>query len=127
MDSVAGAVSFENVTFQYDDADAPALQDVTLDVRSGETVAFVGPSGSGKSTILNMVIGFLAPTSGTIRIDGNSVSDIDLRSYRRFMAVVPQESLLFEEVSATTSPTDRTTSVMSRCGTLYDPRMLRGS
>lgn len=96
VDSVAGAVSFENVTFQYDDADAPALQDVTLDVRSGETVAFVGPSGSGKSTILNMVIGFLAPTSGTIRIDGNSVSDIDLRSYRRFMAVVPQESLLFE-------------------------------
>ncbi len=96
VDSVAGAVSFENVTFQYDDADAPALQDVTLDVRSGETVAFVGSSGSGKSTILNMVIGFLAPTSGTIRIDGNSVSDIDLRSYRRFMAVVPQESLLFE-------------------------------
>ncbi|WP_051196557.1 ABC transporter ATP-binding protein [Jonesia quinghaiensis] len=96
MDDVRGDVEFDNVTFQYDDADTPALHNVTLAVPAGETVAFVGPSGSGKSTILNMVIGFLSPTGGTLRVDGQDMSDVDLRSFRKHMAVVPQESLLFE-------------------------------
>lgn len=96
MNSVAGAVRFENTGFQYSDAQAPALRDINLDVAAGETIAFVGPSGSGKSTILNMVIGFLSPTSGKLLIDGQNMAEVDLRTYRKHLAVVPQESLLFE-------------------------------
>jgi len=93
---VTGRVTFDDVSFQYDDADHTAISHVSLDVRAGETIAFVGPSGSGKSTILNMVIGFLGATSGTLSIDGRDMSELDLRSYRKHLAVVPQESLLFE-------------------------------
>ena len=94
---VAGAVRFEHVGFAYDDApDEHAIEDFSLDVVPGETVALVGPSGSGKSTVLNLVIGFLKPTSGRILLDGRDVTGLDLRSYRRHLAVVPQESLLFE-------------------------------
>ncbi|MBB2923993.1 ABC transporter ATP-binding protein [Cellulomonas cellasea] len=94
---VAGAVRFEDVRFAYDDApDEHAVDGLTLDVAAGETVALVGPSGSGKSTVLNMVIGFLAPTQGRILLDGRDMAGLDLRTYRRFLAVVPQESLLFE-------------------------------
>src|SRR5665648_1051300 len=94
---VRGTVEFDHVQFAYDDApDIPVVQDVTFRVDPGETVALVGPSGSGKSTMLNMVIGFLHPQQGAIRIDGQDLVDLDLRTYRRFLAVVPQESILFE-------------------------------
>lgn len=94
--AVAGRVTFEQVAYRYDDAAAPAISDLTLDVPAGETIALVGPSGSGKSTVLNMVIGFLRPTSGRILVDGQDMAGLDLRSYRKHIAVVPQESLLFE-------------------------------
>jgi ATP-binding cassette subfamily B protein len=94
---VAGGVRFEDVRFAYDDApDEHAVDGLTLDVAAGETIALVGPSGSGKSTVLNLVIGFLAPTRGRILLDGVDMAGLDLRTYRRFLAVVPQESLLFE-------------------------------
>jgi ATP-binding cassette subfamily B protein len=97
VSEVAGAVRFEHVGFAYDDApDEHAIEDLSLDVVPGETVALVGPSGSGKSTVLNLVIGFLKPTTGRILLDGRDVTGLDLRSYRRHLAVVPQESLLFE-------------------------------
>ena len=59
-------------------------------------IALVGPSGSGKSTLINMVIGFLRPQSGRILIDGRDLSSYDLRSYRKHISVVPQESVLFD-------------------------------
>jgi len=94
---VSGSVAFESVTFAYDDApDEHAIEGFTLSAVPGETVALVGPSGSGKSTVLNMVIGFLKPTSGRILLDGRDMAELDLRSFRHFLAVVPQESLLFE-------------------------------
>lgn len=95
--AVSGRVDFEDVSFAY--ADAPeetAVDRLDLHVRPGETIALVGPSGSGKSTVLNLVIGFLTPTSGRLVLDGRDMAELDLRSYRRFLAVVPQESLLFE-------------------------------
>lgn len=95
--SVQGSFRFENVSFAYADApDEHAISGLELDVHSGETIAFVGPSGSGKSTILNMVIGFLRPVQGRILLDGENMEDLDLRSYRQHLAVVPQESFLFE-------------------------------
>lgn len=94
--SVAGAFSFENVDFYFPDSDTHAVRDFALEVRPGETTAFVGPSGSGKSTLLNLVIGFLRPSGGRILLDGVDMARLDLRTYRRFLSVVPQESILFE-------------------------------
>jgi ATP-binding cassette subfamily B protein len=67
-----------------------------LTVQPGETIAFVGPSGAGKSTLLNLLLGFIRPTGGQILLDGVDMDQIDLRSYRAFLSVVPQESLLFD-------------------------------
>jgi ATP-binding cassette subfamily B protein len=97
LTEVRGRVELDHVVFAYDDApDIPVVADVTLRVDPGQTIALVGPSGSGKSTMLNMVLGFLHPQQGAIRVDGHDLTDLDLRTYRRFLAVVPQESILFE-------------------------------
>ena len=94
--AVEGRVTLEHVSLTYAGATGPAVVDVSLDVPAGETVAFVGQSGSGKSSLLNLVIGFMSPTSGRVLLDGVDLMDLDRRSYRQFVAVVPQESLLFE-------------------------------
>lgn len=98
VDEVRGEFTFDAVGFRYDDATETdvAVADLDLAVPAGQSIAFVGPSGSGKSTVLNMVIGFLRPTSGRILLDGKDMAGLDLRSYREHLAVVPQESLLFE-------------------------------
>ncbi|HEY0945826.1 MAG TPA: ABC transporter ATP-binding protein [Opitutaceae bacterium] len=94
--SVDGAFVFENVGFCYAQSDAHAVRDFALTVAPGETIALVGPSGAGKSTVLNLVIGFVRPTEGVIRLDGRDMAELDLRTYRRWLSVVPQESILFE-------------------------------
>ncbi|GGS66424.1 ABC transporter ATP-binding protein [Planobispora rosea] len=95
--AVRGEVEFRDVAFGYgEDGAAPAVRDFTLKVAPGETIALVGPSGAGKSTVLNLVIGFLRPTAGRILLDGRDMETLDLRTYRRFLSVVPQESILFE-------------------------------
>jgi ATP-binding cassette, subfamily B, bacterial len=96
VEHVDGRLTFDHVSLTYPDAEQPALVDICLDVRAGETVALVGPSGSGKSSMLNLVIGFLTPTDGRLLIDGRDRRDLDLRGYRRFLGVVPQETLLFD-------------------------------
>ncbi len=89
-----GEYEFKNVYFKYDDK-TPVLTDFSLTVKKGETVALVGESGSGKSTVLNLVIGFNKLDSGSFKIDGIDAADIDMRSYRRFISMVPQNSILF--------------------------------
>ncbi len=93
---VDGHIQLERVTHRYDGSDRDAVSEVALDIRPGETVAFVGSSGSGKSTMLNLVLGFVRPTGGRILLDGADMQTLDLRSVRRFVSVVPQESVLFE-------------------------------
>lgn len=95
VDSVRGAVEFQGVSHAYDNG-RPAVRDFTLSVTPGETVALVGASGAGKSTVLNLVIGFIRPTSGRLLLDGTDMNTLDLRTYRRFLSVVPQESILFD-------------------------------
>ncbi|MGJ6965468.1 ABC transporter ATP-binding protein [Streptosporangium sp. G11] len=92
--SVRGEVEFRDVEFSY--GEETAITGFDLTVTPGETIALVGPSGAGKSTVLNLVIGFLRPTSGRILLDGRDMETLDLRTYRRFLSVVPQESILFE-------------------------------
>jgi ATP-binding cassette subfamily B protein len=90
---VAGRFQFQQVCFEYD-GKQPALHNIELDVQPGETIAFVGASGAGKSTLLNLVVGFVRPTSGKILLDGQDMNTLDLRTYRQFISVVPQETVL---------------------------------
>ena len=92
---IYGEFVFKDVTFRYNNIDRPVLHNLNLHVDKGETIALVGESGAGKSTILNLVIGFNQVNSGEVLIDGHNMKDIDLRSYRKYLAVVPQTSILF--------------------------------
>ncbi|MGN7457720.1 ABC transporter ATP-binding protein [Paenibacillus pasadenensis] len=92
---LSGEYRFEDVQLKFPDGDQHVLEEVSLDVRAGECIAFVGESGAGKSTILNLVIGFLNPTSGRVLVDGVPLSALDLSEYRRHLAVVPQTNILF--------------------------------
>lgn len=86
---------FEGVGFKYKGSDRHVLQDFSLTVKPGETVAFVGESGSGKSTILNLIIGFYKPQSGKIWVDGIPMNELSMRRYRRSLAIVLQNNILF--------------------------------
>ena len=92
---VKGCFTFKNVGFRYKNTDFPVLKDLNLNVREGETIALVGESGAGKSTILNLVIGFHMAQEGSVLMDGKDLREIDLRTYRKHLAVVPQTSILF--------------------------------
>ena len=94
LEKITGDFDFKDVSFHYDDS-KEILYRFNLSVKSGETVALVGESGAGKTTILNLLIGFIKPVGGHIYLDGNDLNDIKLRSYRDFVAVVPQNTILF--------------------------------
>ncbi|MFW5696146.1 MAG: ABC transporter ATP-binding protein, partial [Phototrophicaceae bacterium] len=96
VSAVRGRFDFEGVSFAYPKTDDSSIVDLTFTVQPGETVAFVGPSGSGKSTLLNLIIGFIRPTSGRILLDGQDMNQLDLRTYRQFLSVVPQDTVLFD-------------------------------
>lgn len=95
LKKLKGEYRFENVSFHYDDDEQLVLKDFNIDIKQGETIAFVGESGSGKTTIINMIIGFFSPNEGEIYIDGRNIKDIDIHSYRKRLAVVPQNTILF--------------------------------
>lgn len=90
-----GEINFENVSFSYPRGREVALREISLCIKAGETIAFVGESGSGKSTLVNLAIGFRQPTTGRIKLDGRDLRELDLRTYRRQIGVVPQTTLLF--------------------------------
>lgn len=94
INSLRGEYEFRNVSFSYD-SEQHLISNLNLKVKAGETIAIVGPSGSGKSTIINLAIGFIHAQSGEILVDGNNIEDINLRSYRQHIAIVPQSSVLF--------------------------------
>ena len=90
-----GDFEFENISFHYEDDDRKILNGLNVSVKAGETIAFVGESGSGKSTIMNLITGFYFASEGSLKIDGKDIKEIDLKSYRNNLAVVPQNSILF--------------------------------
>ncbi len=96
VETLRGEFRFENVSFRYPDTDVSAVRDFSLEVPVGQNIALVGPSGAGKSTVLSLAIGFIRPTAGRILLDGRDMNELDLRTYRRFVSVVPQETILFE-------------------------------
>ena len=95
VDSLEGNYSFRNVRFAYRDAEDSVLDGFSLDVKAGETIALVGESGAGNTTVLNLLIGFIKPLDGRLLVDGKDINDINLRSMRRFISVVPQSPILF--------------------------------
>ena len=95
LSDVTGDIVFQDVSFRYQDSDHDTMHHFNFHAVPGETIALVGGSGAGKTTILNMIIGFITPTSGHVLIDGHNMADINLPSYRSHLAVVPQNSILF--------------------------------
>lgn len=95
VDHVEGFIDFRNITFHYSGQERPAVADFSLNVRPGTCVAFVGESGSGKSTLMQLAIGFLRPQEGQILLDGKPMETIDMRTWRRHIAMVPQHTILF--------------------------------
>lgn len=95
LSSLEGNVRFDHVSYKYPNGTAYVVEDFSIDVKKGECIAVVGASGSGKSTLMNLIIGFLKPTEGTLYIDGNDITQLSLPDYRHFISVVPQNSILF--------------------------------
>lgn len=100
LDVSEGAVRFDNVSFQYEGREHPALNGVTIEVRPGQTVALVGASGSGKSTLLNLTLRFFDVSNGVIEIDGQDIRKATLDSLRRATALVTQDPFLFDDTIA---------------------------
>jgi len=94
-----GEIELDNVTFSYGSGRA-ILQDVSLRVAGGQVAALVGPSGAGKTTITSLIPRFYSPQSGAVRIDGIDVREVTLRSLRRDIGIVTQETYLFHDTIA---------------------------
>jgi ATP-binding cassette subfamily B protein len=93
---VKGAIELEGVTFHYDTRpDVPALHGVSLTVAPGETIALVGPSGAGKSTVIQLLLRFYEPQTGSVKLDGVDVADMARPDFRRFLSLVPQDPVIF--------------------------------
>jgi len=91
----SGAITFDNVSFRYSDASDDVLDNVNIDIKSGESIALVGPSGGGKTTICNLIPRFYELTDGSIKIDGTDIRDVTLKSLRENIGIVQQDVYLF--------------------------------
>jgi len=98
--TVQGAIEFNHVSFTYPDTGIEALKDVSFTVEPGQMVAIIGRTGSGKSTIANLVMRMYDTTGGEITVDGTSVKQLNLESYRSQVGFVPQEVFLFSDTIA---------------------------
>jgi len=90
------AITFEHVTLRYEAGDRPALSDVNLSIRPGESIGIVGPTGAGKSTLVDVLLGLLVPTGGRVLIDGDVLSGRE-RGWQRLIGYVPQEVYLLDD------------------------------
>ncbi len=96
LEGFSDRISFEGVRFSYGTGD-DVLHNIDLTVARGQVVAIVGPSGAGKSTLLDLLARFYDPTSGRVTIDGVDLRDVDLKSLRRLLGIVTQETILFND------------------------------
>ncbi|QWG16639.1 ABC transporter ATP-binding protein/permease [Bradyrhizobium sediminis] len=92
---ITNDITFDRVSFKYEGTDTPVLDNLSLKLNVGKTIAIVGPSGSGKSTLLNLILRLYTPDEGRVTIDGVDIRRVTRESLRRSMAVVFQENMLF--------------------------------
>ena len=90
-----GKIIFRNIKYKYSDKNILALNNINLQLDSGESIAIVGPSGSGKSTLVNLILRFFDPDEGEVLIDGQNLKSIKIASLRENIAIVSQDTLLF--------------------------------
>ncbi|WP_026572594.1 ABC transporter ATP-binding protein [Bacillus sp. UNC438CL73TsuS30] len=90
-----GRIDFENVSFSYEGTNEPILKDINLTFLPGETVGIIGSTGSGKSTLVGLIPRFYDVSSGTIKVDGENVNEVDPKRLREKIAIVPQKTILF--------------------------------
>jgi len=90
------SIEFRNVCFSYNPG-KPILTNISLSIRAGETIAIVGPNGSGKSTLLNLLSRFYDPDHGNLLVDGVDLREANLRSLRRQIGIVTQDTILFDD------------------------------
>jgi subfamily B ATP-binding cassette protein MsbA len=96
LPNLAGEVRFQQVSFTYTE-DVPVLHEVSFRAQPGQVVALVGPSGAGKSTLISLIPRFWDVNSGVVSIDGHDIRQVDLRSLRTQIGIVPQETILFSD------------------------------
>ena len=97
IEKPSGLIEFSNVSFSYsENKDEMAIEDISLVVQPGETIALVGPSGAGKTTLLNLVPRFYDPIKGLIKIDNIDLKDLPLKTVRNTSALVSQDALIFD-------------------------------
>ena len=97
---LVGAVEFEDVTFHYPARPSiAALEGVSFHTEPGETIALVGPSGAGKSTVIQLLLRFYDPDSGQIKVDGHALDEVARSDFRRSIALVPQDPVIFAETA----------------------------
>ena len=94
---IEGAISFENVSYTYEDTNIKALENVTFTVHKGETLAILGKTGSGKSSIISLLSRLYDVTEGKITIDENEISTVNLFDLRNSIGIVPQDAFLFSD------------------------------
>ncbi len=97
LERVRGRIEYRGVGFRYATSDAPALHDVSFTIEPGQTVALVGTSGSGKTTVASLLPRFYRVTEGEVRIDGVNLNDLALADLRSHIAIVAQDTLLFDD------------------------------
>ena len=95
MKNVKGNISFDNVSFRYNDNAHRVLKHINLDINAGEYVALVGSSGAGKSTLCNLIPRFYEVSDGKISVDGQDIRNIKLNSLRKNIGMVQQDVYLF--------------------------------
>jgi ATP-binding cassette subfamily B protein len=94
---IKGNISFENVSYTYQDTGITALHNVSFKLKEGETLAIIGKTGSGKSTIAQLINRLISPTNGKILIDSKEIETLNLYDLRKNIGFVPQESILFSD------------------------------